>query len=229
MDEPKSLCGGYESKQKTAAGLIAKVGEELGKGRITRKNLVWLELTGCSGNIISLLNGANPDFQYLITQMTNLTGPLARQWLSGEYRNGISTMDRTIARVLEAKKIAEVMHTLLENLLPNVSVQAEYEIPENAVGAGLVDTTRGSLGHWLKIANQVISFYQIITPSAWNLSTRSSNVKGTAEQALVGTTVQDIDQPVELGRIIRSFDPCVSCATHVYSEGKHCKTIQVVP
>ncbi len=72
MDEPKSPCEGYESKQKTAAGLIEKAREELGKGRITRKNLVWLELTGCSGNIISLLDGANPDFQYLITQMTNL-------------------------------------------------------------------------------------------------------------------------------------------------------------
>lgn len=72
MDAPKSLCGGYKSKQKTAAGLIGKAREELHKGSIIKKNLVWLELTGCSGNIISLLDGANPDFQYLITQMTNL-------------------------------------------------------------------------------------------------------------------------------------------------------------
>lgn len=158
------------------------------------------------------------------------TGPLARQWLSGEYRNGISTMDRTIARVLEAKKISEIMHTLLANLIPNVSVQAEYKIPESAQGIGLIDTTRGALGHWLKIDNRVISFYQIITPSAWNLSTRSSNnLKGTAEQALIGTVVQDVENPVELGRIIRSFDPCISCATHVYSGGKHIKTIKVVP
>ncbi len=158
------------------------------------------------------------------------TGPLARQWLCGEYRNGISTMDRTIARVLEAKKISEIMSILLENIIPNVSVQAEYKIPEIAAGAGLIDTTRGALGHWLKIAGSVISFYQIITPSGWNLSTRSSNVlKGTAEQALIGTSIQDIDNPIELGRIIRSFDPCVSCATHVYSDGKHIKTIKVMP
>lgn len=158
------------------------------------------------------------------------TGPLARQWLSGEYRNGISTMDRTIARVLEAKKISEVMNTLLANLVPNISVQAEYTISESAQGVGLIDTTRGALGHWLKITNHVISFYQIITPSAWNLSTRSSNnFKGTAEQALIGTTVQDIQNPVELGRIIRSFDPCISCATHVFSDGKHIKTIKVMP
>ncbi len=157
------------------------------------------------------------------------TGPLARQWLSGEYRNGISTMDRTIARVLEARKIAIVMNTLLENLIPGLSVQKEYSIPETATGKGLIDTTRGSLGHWLKISGKVISFYQIITPSAWNLSTRDSyKLRGTAEQALVGTTIQTLEEPVELGRIIRSFDPCVSCATHVYIAGKYVKTIQVI-
>jgi len=158
------------------------------------------------------------------------TGPLARQWLSGEYRNGISTMDRIITRVLEARKITLVMNTLLKNLIPGVSVQKEYSIPEAAIGKGLIDTTRGALGHWLKIDNQVISFYQIITPSAWNLSTRSGNdMKGTAEQALIGTPVRDINNPVELGRTIRSFDPCISCATHVYAGGKHINTIQVVP
>jgi hydrogenase large subunit len=53
-------------------------------------------------------------------------------------------------------------------------------------------------------------------------------MKGTAEQALMGTTIQNLENPVELGRIIRSFDPCVSCATHVYSQGECIKTIQVV-
>ncbi len=156
-------------------------------------------------------------------------GPLARQWLSGEYRKGISTMDRTIARVLEAKKITEVLNTLLQSLIPGVTVQEEYRIPETAVGTGLIDTTRGALGHWIKINNSVISFYQVITPTAWNLSTRGNNgLPGTSEQSLIGTTVKDVNNPVELGRIIRSFDPCVSCATHVYLQGEHIKSIQVV-
>ncbi len=164
---------------------------------------------------------------------TNLpfeTGPLARQWLSGEYRNGISTMDRTIARVLEARKIAAIINTLLENLIPATSVQEKYNIPETASGKGLIDTTRGALGHWLKVDKQVVSSYQIITPSAWNLSTRSNDgMHGTGEQALIGTPVMDINNPVEIGRTIRSFDPCISCATHIYTEGKHINTIQVVP
>lgn len=157
-------------------------------------------------------------------------GPLARMWLCGEYRNGISTMDRTLARVLEAKKIADIMLTLLDNLIPDVFVQKQYVVPRSAYGAGLIDTTRGALGHWIKIENSVISLYQIITPSAWNLSTRSrDNLPGPGEKAMIGTTIKNSDFPVELGRIIRSFDPCISCATHVYSKGNLIKTMQVVP
>ncbi len=156
-------------------------------------------------------------------------GPLARLWLTGEYRHGISTMDRTIARVLEAKKIAGIIETLLNHLIPDVSTQTQYEVPQKARGAGLIDTTRGALGHWLEIADQVISLYQLITPSAWNLSTQTANVKGTGEKALMGTYIEDEENPVELGRIIRSFDPCVSCATHVYTPGREAKTFKLVP
>lgn len=157
-------------------------------------------------------------------------GPLARMWLCGEYKNGISTMDRTLARVLEAKKLTEIILTLLNNLILSVDVQQEYSIPLNAYGAGLTDTTRGALGHWLKIENGLISFYQIITPSAWNLSTRSQdNLPGPCEKALIDTIINDTNNPVELGRIIRSFDPCVSCATHVYSNGNLVKSIKTVP
>lgn len=156
-------------------------------------------------------------------------GPLARQWLSGEYRKGISLMDRTIARVLEAKKITQVMKTLLENIVPNISVQKKYDLPDKAEGVGLIDTTRGALGHWTKIENKVISFYQLIPPTVWNFSTVDQNgYKGITEQALIGTHIQNTDKPVEIGRIIRSFDPCISCATHVHYPGKETKIFTVV-
>lgn len=156
-------------------------------------------------------------------------GPLARLILSGDYTNGISMMDRTVARVLEAKKIADIIEILLDNVIPDIDLQKEYSIPENSSGQGLVDTTRGALGHWLKIDNKVLSFYQIITPTVWNLSSSDNIYKGTVEQALLGTVIKDIKKPVELGRIIRSFDPCVSCATHVYTPGREMQTITVIP
>lgn len=155
-------------------------------------------------------------------------GPLARLILSGNYINRISAMDRTIARALETKKIAEIMKILLKQIIPDVEMQQKYDLPLSASGRGLVDTTRGALGHWLEIKNQKISFYQIITPSTWDFSTRDENgYRGVAEEALIGTPIANPDEPVEIGRILRSFDPCMSCATHVYSPGKKVKTIQV--
>jgi len=64
-------CPGYEVKLRTVSNLFNKVREEIDNRSLTKRNLIWLELTGCSGNIISLLDGSNPDFTYLITHMTN--------------------------------------------------------------------------------------------------------------------------------------------------------------
>lgn len=156
-------------------------------------------------------------------------GPLARMYLSGGYTRGISTMDRTIARVLEAKKIIEIMERLLEKLKLEPAHQDRYEFPQEAKGKGLIDTTRGALGHWVSIDNQGIKNYGIITPTTWNLSPEdSTGIKGVIEKALIGTTVNDIYNPVEIGRIVRSFDPCVSCATHVFGDGYSPVEIRVV-
>jgi len=38
---------------------------------------------------------------------------------------------------------------------------------------------------------------------------------GPIEQALIGTKVRDEDNPFEIVRIVRSFDPCIACAVHL--------------
>lgn len=156
-------------------------------------------------------------------------GPLARMVLSGEYTKGISTMDRIIARVLEAKKIIEIMEGLIERISLNPAQQERYVFPQKAGGKGLIDTTRGGLGHWVSIEDGGIKNYGIITPTTWNLSPGDSNGnKGVVEKALIGTIIKDIKNPVEIGRIVRSFDPCVSCATHVFGHGTSRVEIRVV-
>lgn len=146
-------------------------------------------------------------------------GPLARLWFSGDYRRGISAMDRIISRVLETKKIITKMENMLEQIIPKNSNQSRYDLSAPAKGQGLIDTTRGSLGHWTSIADNKIENYDIITPSGWNLSPEDSNgVKGVLEEALMNTYIRDPANPIEIGIIARSFDPCVSCATHVVSD-----------
>lgn len=71
----------------------------------------------------------------------------------------------------------------------------------------------------VSILDQRIEKYEIITPSSWNLSPEDSKgQKGVVEKALIGTEITDLKNPVEIGRIVRSFDPCVSCATHVVGD-----------
>ncbi|QUH26397.1 nickel-dependent hydrogenase large subunit [Serpentinicella alkaliphila] len=156
-------------------------------------------------------------------------GPLARMWLSGDYTNGISTMDRTIARVLEVRKIIGIMEGLLERMEPKPTKQGRYVFSGESRGKGLIDTTRGSLGHWVATRDEGIVNYEIITPSSWNLSPEDSEgVKGVVEKALIGTAISDLKNPVEIGRIVRSFDPCVSCATHVLSDRYFLIQIRIV-
>ena len=156
-------------------------------------------------------------------------GPLARLIVSGEYSNVSSCMDRNIARVLETAKILKIMENLVQRIELKENNQKVYDIPEKAYGAGLIDTTRGALGHWIEIENKVIKHYNIITPTVWNLSPKDdSNNPGTVERALIGSIINNIKEPIEIGRIVRSFDPCVSCATHILRSKDDTKIIEVL-
>jgi hydrogenase large subunit len=155
-------------------------------------------------------------------------GPLARMLISGDYTGGHSCMDRIVARTLETEKVLRIINQLIYQIELTPSNQQSYLMPASAQGAGLIDTTRGALGHWISIKDQVIEHYNIITPSVWNLSPKDEKGEpGVIERALIGTTLADVNNPVEIGRIVRSFDPCVSCATHVFKEGRRSMTIRL--
>lgn len=61
----------FGSIQDITSGFITDVINQIDTGLINKKNLIWLELNGCSGNIISLLDGQNPGFSYFVNNMVN--------------------------------------------------------------------------------------------------------------------------------------------------------------
>ncbi len=155
-------------------------------------------------------------------------GPLARMWVAGDYREGTSVLDRLMARALEARKVALAMDDWLNQLVPGAATLANGTRPAAATGVGLTEAPRGALGHWLSISQSRVARYQIITPTAWNASPKDdAGRNGALELALIGTPVADISQPVELLRVIHSFDPCLSCAVHVARPGAQAKTVLV--
>lgn len=156
-------------------------------------------------------------------------GPLARQILSGEYTHGNACMDRIIARVRELEKVLTIIKNLADRVELKPNNQKVFDIPQKAYGVGLTDTTRGALGHWVQIENQVIHHYNIITPTVWNLSPKDiTGSPGVVERSLIGTEINDIAKPVEIGRIVRAFDPCVSCATHLLGNEGELGVVEVL-
>lgn len=157
------------------------------------------------------------------------SGPLARMIIGNYYDNGVSVMDRLIARVLESKKICDHIDELLKEVKLGEPYQEQWKIPEKGNGIGLKDASRGALGHWITIEKGKVLNYNIIPPSMWNLGpTDEYGTKGTVEEALIGTEVNNIKNPVEVGRIVRSFDPCLNCAAHVVSDKYEDITIDIV-
>ena len=127
-----------------------------------------------------------------------------------------SVLGRHGARALEAKLVADAMVDWLQQLKPDEATIVDSQIPEEGEGAGLTEAPRGSVGHWINIKDKRTERYQVITPTAWNASPKDDKDQpGAVEQALIGTKVKDNDNPFELVRIVRAFDPCLACSVHL--------------
>ncbi len=144
-----------------------------------------------------------------------------------------STLGRTAARGLETKLVAgwtqEFYNTLLTNIKNGDTRMAASELrdpsrwPAEAKGVGFSEAPRGSLAHWIRIADGKTANYQLVVPSTWNASPRDPKGQRSAyESTLLDTPVADPELPLEIIRTIHSFDPCIACAVHLYDEhGRH--------
>ena len=149
-------------------------------------------------------------------------GPLARMIIADDplltdmmRQIDSSVMTRMFARLREMCRLTKEMSAWLEKINPAEPFYATPFSRFTANGIGLTEAARGSLGHWMKISSNLIENYQVVTPSAWNMSPRDENGQpGPLEQALTGVHVADTNDPVEVNHIIRSFDPCMSCTVH---------------
>ena len=152
-----------------------------------------------------------------------------------------STLGRIAARGLETVVIAEKVTDWVGELTANIG-RGDLRVantkhwdpstwPEEAMGWGWSEAPRGALGHWVRIKNGAISNYQAIVPSTWNASPRDAQGSpGAYESALMDNTpVVDPELPLEILRVVHSFDPCMACAVHVTDpERREITRIQIV-
>ncbi|MEY8879673.1 MAG: nickel-dependent hydrogenase large subunit [Leptothrix sp. (in: b-proteobacteria)] len=154
------------------------------------------------------------------------TGPLAELLIGGDAlirdlhaREGGGAWLRQFARMRRAAVELVQAERMLNELAAHLG-EPHFVPPApgsevDGQGAGLLMAARGALGHWVRIEDGVVQKYQLITPTAWNASPRDSDgTPGHWESSLVGLEVADPDDPIEIGHLIRSHDPCLVCTVH---------------
>ncbi|MCJ7663940.1 MAG: nickel-dependent hydrogenase large subunit [Desulfobacterales bacterium] len=130
---------------------------------------------------------------------------------------------RHAARAIETRKIIDAMYGWCDQLTaamtkPGFKIHdtAHWDPPATGEGAGFYEAPRGALGHWIRIKDHKIAGYQAVVPSTWNASPRDERgIRGQYEESLIGVPVPDPQNPINLVRVIRSFDPCMACAIHL--------------
>jgi ferredoxin hydrogenase large subunit/hydrogenase large subunit len=181
------------------------------------KGYSWLKAPRYGGEVMEV----GPLARVMVAYMTpgyewvkkEVDSVLASAQLTGDKLN--SVLGRHLARGLETKWLVGQLNVWLDELEIGKPMAREFTIPKTGKGFGLVEAERGALGHWLTIENYKVKNYQCIVPTTWNCSARDdSNKPGAVEKALEGTILEDPQQPIEAGRIVRSFDPCIACAVH---------------
>jgi hydrogenase large subunit len=140
-----------------------------------------------------------------------------------------SVMGRHLARALECKLVADQLEGMIMQVKLDEPVCTDHKIPESAQGMGLWCAARGALGHWIEIQHGKIARYQAVVPTTWNASPKDDKAQpGPIEQALIGVTIEDTENPFALARIVRSFDPCIACAVHILEAGKSVKKFRIL-
>lgn len=155
-------------------------------------------------------------------------GPLSRMLimqdpgfmeLAGKIGVWPSAVARHAARAYETKMVIGQMRVWLDQLAKNLDgdVCDDKPVPMGAVeGAGMTDAPRSANGHWLSMDKGKITSYQIVNASGWNFCPRDDKgVRGPVEQALIGAPVPDPTNPINVVRVVRSFDPCLACSVHL--------------
>ena len=131
------------------------------------------------------------------------------QCANHHYNLGLALLSkRDFAGAEEALLIANAVEGWLKEVKPDGETFTPFEIPQSAEGYGCSEAPRGSLVHYIRVKDQKIDSYQIISATLWNCSPRDDKGRrGPLEEALIGVQVPDINNPVNVGRTIRAFDP----------------------
>ena len=122
------------------------------------------------------------------------------------------------ARLIEILYALERIKQILDD--PNIlspHVRA-YATPNNEEGIGIIEAPRGTLIHHYKInADGIITWANLIVATGHNNLAMNRGVLQVAKHYVQGAHLEE-GMLNRVEAVIRTFDPCLSCATHAQGE-----------
>lgn len=140
-------------------------------------------------------------------------GALETVGAAGQLNILLSTLGRVVARVLKLKMTLDSVQGWINELVSNIKSGdtdffTPHDIPDSASGVAGWDAPRGCITDYNVIKGGRLENWQAVPASNWNFSPRDDNgVRGPAEEALIGVPVSDPKNPLEILRVVHSFDP----------------------
>lgn len=174
---------------------------------------------------------------YQVEGQAYMVGALARMNLSKEKLHPRTKTE--IAGILERFPSTDIYHNnlaqaieILHSVDDSIDILSTHEIvPEppvkapyrEAVGVGVIEAPRGSLYHKVEVdARGMVKEGEIVVPTGQNQINIQEDVWRLVEEMLPRNVARDY-MVHEIEKLIRAYDPCMSCAAHFlkvkWSEG----------
>ena len=128
-------------------------------------------------------------------------GPRARAEVYHGFKDK-GVVAQHVARAIEMKAALSKAIDILAELDTSAPVMADYDIRgTNKLGIGAIEGPRGMDVHMAQVNDSKTQFYSALVPTTWNIPTMGPATEGFHH---------------DFGpHVIRAYDPCLSCATHV--------------
>jgi F420-non-reducing hydrogenase large subunit len=151
------------------------------------------------------------------TNMAQRMGtPLADEYLErfrqafGRPAHGILLFD--LCRGIELVYAIERAIELLGEPLDGKETRLPYH-PRDGEGYGLVEAPRGPLIHHYTLENGLVARAEFIIPTVHNVRAIERALRVAARRYITPERI-NLELERAVGRVVRAFDPCISCATH---------------
>jgi len=158
-----------------------------------------------------------------------LVGPMSRSYLKGGFldepeirrfklasllqdRSTLSLESYDVCRLLEIFWAAERIIQLLNGVdLSQMSVDVDFKV--SGKGIGVLEAPRGVLVHSYLVNRGCIERMRLLVATQFNNAYINLLLKDLAERYLENDHISEEGEKL-IGRCVRIFDPCLSCATH---------------